>query len=382
MLKKILIISHDASRTGAPIGLLHFINWLKENNKAQFSIFLRNGGPLLADFRKVGKVYEFCPEKYHASNLFSKIAYRIYLKRLLRSLVADGYEMIYSNTMVNGNVIRFLKPLQLKVVTHIREMESTIEHFGGARAMREIDSMSNKFICVGHNVKEIIAADYKIELEKIEVVHEYIKPEIEFDISEKRVEIRNQLGISQETFVVGACGGVDWRKGYDYFVKLAAFYFESLKPDNVVFVWVGRLADKEKSQINFDLRRYGLLDKVIFTGVQSEPLEYFSTFDVFFLTSREEPGGLVSLEAGSLGLPVIVCENTGGVTEFVENDAGIIIPYLSIRYGQEAISRLLGDRDLRLAMGLAARQKVATRHSKDIASSNIFRILEETQNYC
>jgi glycosyltransferase involved in cell wall biosynthesis len=373
-LKNILIISHDASQTGAPIGLLHFLRWLKKE-KVNFSIILRDGGVLKSDFENLCSTYEFCPKEYHSNSFFKRVGYKFYLKKLFQKIKAEKFDYIYSNTIVNANVLIFLSPLKLKTLTHIRELESTIEHFGGQSNLDNINLLSDKFICVGNNVKKMLHEQYNLPLDKMEVVHEYINPVIAFSVNEVRGKIRKELSIPENSFVVGACGGVDWRKGYDYFVQLAAYYIENFKNVEIYFLWVGGITKTVKEKIVFDLKRYGIELRVKFIGVKLNPMEYFAAMDIFFLTSREEPGGLVSLEAGALEIPVIVCDKTGGVVEFVEDDAGIIIPYLSIKKGCDAINRLYLNASLRIKLGENAREKVIKNHSIEKASSAILHIL-------
>src|SRR5580698_5439034 len=47
----ILFLSHDASRTGAPIALLTFLKWLRANSDYRFEVVLGSGGPLEPDFK-------------------------------------------------------------------------------------------------------------------------------------------------------------------------------------------------------------------------------------------------------------------------------------------------------------------------------------------
>ena len=42
----ILFVSHDASRTGAPIALLTFLRWLRANTDYRFEVLLGSGGAL------------------------------------------------------------------------------------------------------------------------------------------------------------------------------------------------------------------------------------------------------------------------------------------------------------------------------------------------
>ena len=54
--KTVLFISHEASRTGAPILLLTFLTWLKRHTEIPFEIILRQGGEITGDFEALAPV--------------------------------------------------------------------------------------------------------------------------------------------------------------------------------------------------------------------------------------------------------------------------------------------------------------------------------------
>jgi hypothetical protein len=55
--KKVLFLSHDASRTGAQILLLNLVRWLKINSDISFQIMLRNRGVLERESRGLARVW-------------------------------------------------------------------------------------------------------------------------------------------------------------------------------------------------------------------------------------------------------------------------------------------------------------------------------------
>jgi glycosyltransferase involved in cell wall biosynthesis len=69
----------------------------------------------------------------------------------------------------------------------------------------------------------------------------------------------------------------------------------------------------------------------------SNPLDYLSVFDIFALTSREDPYPLVVLEAALLQKPMVCFEKAGGAQDLIETDAGLIVPYLSLEAMSKAI---------------------------------------------
>src|SRR4051794_39912860 len=53
-LSDVLFVSHDATRTGAPIVLLHLLRWLRANTDIDPTVLLTGDGPLATEFEAVG----------------------------------------------------------------------------------------------------------------------------------------------------------------------------------------------------------------------------------------------------------------------------------------------------------------------------------------
>ena len=54
-MKKILILSHEATLTGAPLFLLRLVNYLNSTKEYQIMILFKNSGLLLKDFEMIAK---------------------------------------------------------------------------------------------------------------------------------------------------------------------------------------------------------------------------------------------------------------------------------------------------------------------------------------
>lgn len=115
------------------------------------------------------------------------------------------------------------------------------------------------------------------------------------------------------------------------------------------------------------VRSLSLSDRVTFHGSvpRAEVDGFYERADVFVFPSYREPGGSVNLEAMSYSLPVVVCER-GGPGANVSDAAGFRLPAVSPEQlagdCAAAIRKLAEDRELRLRMGAAAREHVATTH--------------------
>jgi glycosyltransferase involved in cell wall biosynthesis len=108
----------------------------------------------------------------------------------------------------------------------------------------------------------------------------------------------------------------------------------------------------------------GLTQQVRFQGWLSRPevVQFYQKADIFVFPSYREPGGNVIFEAMGYGLPLIASE-IGGPGAAVDASCGIQLSASSPeQYAQDlasAISRLVDDQALRLALGAGARRRVA-----------------------
>ena len=128
--------------------------------------------------------------------------------------------------------------------------------------------------------------------------------------------------------------------------------------------------------MGFDLERVSGSTNVRFTGSVANSIDYFSAMDVFVLASREDPFPLVVLEAAAQGVPTICFDATaGGACEFVEDDSGIVVPYLDVAAMADAITTFGKSESTRLEAGRRAKEKVVAQHDIESGAARLTRIL-------
>jgi glycosyltransferase involved in cell wall biosynthesis len=120
----------------------------------------------------------------------------------------------------------------------------------------------------------------------------------------------------------------------------------------------------------------GVSGKVHWTGEVADPERYFPEFDVFALVSREDPFPLVCLEAALQGKPSLCFAGGGGMPELIEEDAGIVVPYLDVQAMAGHVVELVKNPALRMKLGKRARAKVLERHTVEQAGPMILKVIE------
>jgi glycosyltransferase involved in cell wall biosynthesis len=131
----------------------------------------------------------------------------------------------------------------------------------------------------------------------------------------------------------------------------------------------------------------GLTGKVRFWGMipRSEALEKLAVCDVLVHPSLHDSGGWVCLEAMAAGRPVI-CLDLGGPALQVTENTGIKVPAISpeqvVSDLAAAMTELAKDPDLRIRLGVAARQRVREHFDwdqKGVFMANMYGLLKEDE---
>ncbi len=364
-MNRILFISHDSGRTGAPIGLLAFMRWLRAQGGCEIGTILRAPGPLVDDFRALGPTLMLGNSFLSRSRLGRRV--RSHLPRAWRGdagairkfFVQGRYDAIYSNTITNGAILETLAG-RAPVVTHVHELEYWIER-SGAENLRRVLSCTNAFIAASFAVRDNLVQNHGVPAEKIAVVHEHIRELPALPTAEDKVSARRALGIPQDAFVVGSCGAEHWRKGRDLIPQLL-LALRRERPDRAFhFVWVGRPGTRdEEFALQHDLHRAGVEAFYHSSGGEvADPFRYYPAMDVFALLSRDDPYPLACLEAAALEMPVVCFADAGGMPEFARDGCGFVAPYLDLSAMARDVVHLAEDSTLTRNFGKAAREKVA-----------------------
>lgn len=370
---KILFIGHSAGRTGAPIILLNFLRWLKQqNDDVQFDVGLLDAGALMAEHQAIANTEVLRSEPGFAwrvrRRLFGSRPWEPTADQAFARRVRErGYDLVYVNTIVPKREILALRETRVPIVCHVHELDYAMMQWLGKDGLAPLVPCVTHFVAASVAVRNYLVSRWNVAESKVTVIHEFVLSDSEVrDSPDVRKRVRSSLGLSDDDILVGGCGSVDWRKGADLFVQVARFVTADPNGHNIHFVWVG--ADKATSDFRrfaHDIRGSGLDRRISVVENTPRPRDYFSAMDIFALTSREDPFPLVMLEAGATGLPLVCFEASGGGPEFAEADAGLLAPYLDVAAFANRVLSLSADPEARESVGGAARRKVAERYTID-----------------
>ncbi len=360
---KILFVSHDAWKGGAQTVLLNVLSWFKRHTHTDIRILCLDGGELLPCFEEWGDTLVL-------SSMRDSGTPEEEVNRKLREFCGSTPDLIYCNSAASGREYRLLLTLGTPIIMHFHELEMSIKRYA-ADCIGDVIRHSAHFIAISNAVRDNLMNNHGVPGEKISTVYSSITPDSSAEVARDttKQEIRDRLGLERDKFLVFGCGlGMAFRKGADLFIEVART-MRNRGIDNFHFYWIGGDFDVSGDDTRYGvwadhitaMRKDGLDRYVTFLGVKDKPREYMRAGDVFLLPSREEPVGLVGLEAAECGLPVICFADAGGMPDFVADDAGFIVPYEEVGIMAERVALLMEDADLRRQLGDSAREKVLSR---------------------
>jgi glycosyltransferase involved in cell wall biosynthesis len=351
----ILVVSHEASRTGAPILALNIAQHL--NKKYNVIAYLFKGGDLQADFHECcSLVVEPFPHSYNAfitSAVFAKLISEVGVKfAIVNSIVSKAILPVLANNFVPS-------------VCLIHEFAS---YTYPKNAIREVLFWANQIVFSARIVYENNAAQCEELKRKCPVILPQGKCEVPYvknmeGLDENKIQRIRKLfrpdSLPENTVVILGAGSVQLRKGVDLFLACAARVV-GLHPENAFrFVWVGHGFDPERDMVysvylQDQIHRSGLENHVCFTGEMADINMAYELADVLFLSSRLDPLPNVAIDAVFQQLPVICFDNTTGIADFLkENGFGesCVIPYLDVELAAQRLVTLIENQDQRKQLG-------------------------------
>lgn len=154
-----------------------------------------------------------------------------------------------------------------------------------------------------------------------------------FDLAARK-EIREHYGIAEDDFVVGHVGRFFPQKNHSFLIDVFAEFGKRNPSARLLLLGDGPLLCKIQDKVE----SLGLADKVVFAGLQKNPVQFYSAMDVFCFPSLWEGLPLTLVEAQYNGLPVVTSDNVTDEVRLSKNFEKLPIEHSSISLWSEKLS--------------------------------------------
>jgi len=332
-----IFITHEATRTGAPLILLKLgQELLKIRNYKPIFIICKTGA-LNSEFKESGLSYTL--QFPHLKNLLRKE-----ISELLSQFVDKKIQGVFFNS--EGSTFLLEHFAAYKIGPRISLIHEMGDYYP-KNAWKHINKYSDNIVFPANEMKKQAINNTKFEKSKLNVIGQgLIKPEL-LDVNKRKAstKLRAKLGIPEDSFIVLGCGTPIPRKGIDIFILTATSYLSQYKDLNTYFLWLGD-APQNEHQIwaKRDIEQSGFHNNIILQDSVEDISVWFSGSNIFYLTSRGDPFPCVIQEALASRLPTIGFSGSGGYSEMITSEIGFVIPYGNIAASLDIIDSVQKDK--------------------------------------
>lgn len=392
--KKILVISHEASLSGAPILVLSLLKKLKNERKNYtIDVLLLRAGQLYEDFAKLSDQKIMVATYYNQSLSFVNRNFKKFqaaffpkqetkeerIEKITGKLLQNNYDLVYANTAETLVwTIPFYKK-NIPTIVAIHELTFGMESAYSKDFILQNISNVTMIIAGSNAVKENLINRYGADPKKVKAIHSFVDEKLV--IHKDKTQLKKELNISESDIVIGIASSQELRKGTDM-VPLLVKKITDKTNLNFKFINLGgssTIGSVKCSKI--DAEKLGVDDKIIYVDHNKFPNDYINIFDIFLLLSREDPFPLVMLTAAKLQKPIVAFEQSGGAVEFLENGYGVLAPYLDLDTMASEIVNLLENKELRENYGHKIQNRLEEEYSESKLTADIFQTIDELIQY-
>ena len=404
MRKKILFVSNEAARTGAPAILLGLIRWLQAHHQIEAISVLMRDGALREDFEQTCQTHAWIPvDLNQPERIHKRLSKAVFAGRqqsdpgiwLASIFENEKPDIIYLSTLVLG---KYLQQIQRRsnqrFITHVHELLPSLRQLTSDHLVHTQLTLSDAVIACAPCVSQTLINQFSLSPSKCNLIPEYIIPNDSSPLPKRSLppseasssEASSSEGAGLEKIyqavdaghhIFGIGGNPIHRKGFDL-LPLLIQECKQIFESPFLAVWIGCNPGSEAhSAMDWDLTNMGLQENVALIPSVAMPTFRWilSQLDVLTLLSREDPFPLVVLEAGLLRIPTVCFEASGAIPEFAAAGECVSVNYLDVPAFAAAVHRLCRDPQEAARIGERCRQKVKKDLTLEIVAPQVAKVL-------
>lgn len=237
---------------------------------------------------------------------------------------------------------------------------------GPSRQIREIECegtyVADRVICVSGMLRTEVHELYRVPVNKMDVVYNGVDV-ARFDNRVNSQAIRRRCGVGVDDPTVLFAGRLTSQKGPDLLLDAVPRLRRQHCRARFLFAGDGDM----RENLELRARKLGVAPAVRFLGHQTgrDLLGLFKAADMVCVPSRNEPFGIVILEAWSARKPVVATRN-GGPAEFIRNeDTGVTVAADHESIG-EGVDAVLSNRAYGRRLGRSGRREAESHFTWDV----------------
>lgn len=363
---KILYLINHAGKAGTEKYVLNLVNAF--NEKQAKCYFAYNEAGLLSQQMADAKIVSFQFEMKHpfdlkAAKTLAGICRENKIDVIHAQYPRECYIAVLSRLFYNKTKVVFTSHLTLE-----NNLPWKITNFF-------VTPFIHRTISVCNHGKNLLIGN-KYPKNKIDVIFNGVVPE---EVDKTKSTIRDELGLSEDTFVVSILARFFWTKGLDFLVEATAELDKLMKrPYAVLVAGDGELFDEIKKMASDK----GLDGKFICLGFRKDTKNILWGSDIYVNTSLcHEALSFAILEGLNADLPCVVT-NRGGNADIINDTTacGKLVEFGDAKGFAKAMYDLAEDKELYDTCVTNARKAIREIFDLDIICQKTFDVYKKVMN--
>ena len=218
-------------------------------------------------------------------------------------------------------------------------------------------------VCVADAVRDVVISSGGLSPDRVHTIHSGTDPDI-FDFEHADMaNVRCEFGFDPDHLVVGQVSMRDWKGWTDL---LAAFALVARRFPAARLLLMGCEPDTEKTKVEVASREAGLADRVQTLPFRTDMPEVMAACDIIVDASWAGTGITGTIREAMAMRRSVIATDCGGNRELVvDGEVGLVVPPRDPDSLAAALTRLIGDPELRERLGNAARRRVIEHFSTE-----------------
>lgn len=344
--RKVLVVSHELSITGAPLMMLNVVDVLKKNNFS-VTVLSYNNGPLESKLKELGIPLIISPESFVNKDLFLRIS--------------NSYSLVFANTVIAFPAVKYLQK-QNNVIWWIHESK-LLE-----------DLCLNLHPEIG-NVLPIAKNLYAVSEYSKSIVNKYNSNVsiLRYGINDTYSETSSMK--NNEKVIFTMLGTVSLVKGTDLLVEALRLLPAEYK-EKSVFNIIGRIDDAFGIELK---ENSGDIDNLIWHDVIPDAVnsQIFNDTDVIVCPSRDDSAPVVVTEAMMKAKPSIISKNVGQRDLITDGVNGFLVETNNPVLLKNKIIEIIDLKDKLTEIGKNAREIYLENYEIGVFEKNLISIVND-----
>ena len=367
----ILIVAHEATRSGAPILALNLVQ--------QFSIrynvisLILGGGELTNHFRHASAALYVADQRTMTNKQLNDVVNEISSRHSLKFAIV--------NSVASSRILSSLSAEGVPTVSLVHEFSSNMRP---RSALHDLIALSTETVFSTKLTLESAVSDFWLYPgNSIHVAPQgkciVPAPGVSNAEAEKTWLAANLRPPGAAKFLVLGVGNIELRKGVDLFIQCATILKDQQEGKKFQFAWIGNGFDPENEMaysvyLDDQIKRAGLDFQFKLLRSTTEIELAYQLADLLLIPSRLDPLPNVAIDALLAGRPVLCFEKTTGIADFLaQNGLGdqCVAKYLDTHDLAQKVKALADSSELRASVADRSRSAAEREFNMNAYVKNI-----------